>query len=197
MDVVKRCEICDELGYCDNGDECLACGGKGYQIVDTVDVTIRDGNPALNVKAYHFTHPNTVQERFGCSREEAEQVLQWAFDLARAEFWEEAQEIAHKYNLGKVYQEGRSGGWLVVSMNDDDGWSEEEADNWQAFEEEIKALKVSQCSDENTLALIEANRWLETGARQYNFFLKNGKAYCFVDLQAALDRAKRAFFEDV
>lgn len=127
-----------------------------------------------------------VEEHFKCSEQVAERALSWAWNVAVRNFWEEVEGIAKHY-LGehvKVWQEGRSGGWLVVEgLGPVEDWNALAVSRWARLvrwcEREIKWL-----SDwEQVRGEIEANRWAEEGAEEYNFVEgRSGKVTCLADV---------------
>lgn len=65
-----------------------------------------------------------------------------AEDIAREDGWERAKELAYDvWGSGQVqvYQEGRSGGWLVVhGLGDIDEWDAIEVSRWARFQRGVK-----------------------------------------------------------
>ncbi len=66
------------------------------------DGMCRGGNPAINVKVYHFPDIDAPDD-----------VLEHAWESVREGFWEEAIEVAHERGYSCVFSEGRSGGWML------------------------------------------------------------------------------------
>ena len=48
-----------------------------------------------------------------------EQEAEWLWTEYTERFWVDADIIAHAHGLDGVWQEGRSGGWLVGHLNDE------------------------------------------------------------------------------
>lgn len=75
--------------------------------------------PCINVKCYNFPSPEDVKDRYKCSDRTAMRCFEMLYECAQEEFWEEAGEkiveIFHD-DSASVYQHGRSGGWLSVSI---------------------------------------------------------------------------------
>ena len=142
---------------------------KGYTKADVTQHA--DNGPsqaAINVKVYTFPTAKQVIERFNCDLALANKALTFAFDAHQARFWEDAQLLAVE-RLGpcKVYSEGRSGGWLVVTphiggcslLGDVDSWDTPTLDNWALFERDTPELMKAYCSWAWVRESIEANGW--------------------------------------
>lgn len=151
-------------------------------------------HPAVNVKVRNFGNNKGVSEcgavmaAFKCSEAVAEKACEFAFDSACRAFWDGAQDVADEAfgkGVAKVYQEGRSGGWLVVhGLPDLESWDAVMLGKWRKFEREIKADVADHTSWEYAEDAIRANRWAEEGAFQYNFIDgPDGKVLCFADLE--------------
>ncbi len=142
---------------------------------------------AVNVKVKGlYPLEYKIEDEFNCSEETAEKALQFAFDSACDLFWnDEAQSIADDtfdYDV-KIYSAGRSGGWLIViGLPDFDTWDAINLSKWHSFENKIKAEVNYLTSWEAMKDAIDANRWAEEGAEQYNFYEKSdGESFCLVD----------------
>lgn len=119
-----ECEYCQE-----DGSVCDDCrqSQEETEIARIIDERegielysdgLRGGKPAVNVKLYgpyqaERTLPDDSSRRAYDLASDTERELGWE-DAGRS-WWEEAEEMAEAYGLEpkKVYQEGRSGGWLV------------------------------------------------------------------------------------
>lgn len=88
----------------------------------------REARPAVNVKVYAtINDPATVRawEEIGSALGDdpdlgvyagnAERLYRQAEEQAFARFWADAAEKAAELGLGPIEQEGRSGGWLVLT----------------------------------------------------------------------------------
>lgn len=145
--------------------------------------------PAINVKVYHFVSIYKVVDKFGCSEDQAERALQFAFDAAQERFWHDfAQEYAEDVfkESVKVYSAGRSSGWLIVDkLPDIETWDAIMLGKWRKFEKGVKREIEYYTSPEYVLDNIEANQWYKDGSEQYNFVdLANGKSACIADLKS-------------
>ena len=127
--------------------------------------------PAVNVKCYNFPDAYKIAPYFEADPEsaEVEKALEYSFESFRESFWEDAQNDA-KEIFGahvKVYSQGRSGGWLVVSeLKDFEDWDAIDLAKWRKFERWMKG-NVPDSSANWVQAIIEdieANTWLETPA---------------------------------
>lgn len=145
------------------------------------------GYPAVNVKVYHFPRAFKAIEHFHCTEEQAEKALEYAWNMAQTDFWEDAPNIAIDiFGKGiKVYSAGRSGGWLIVQGLDDiEYWDAVALAKWHKFEKAIKEAVKWYTSEEKVYEDIDANRWAEEGAEQYNYVeFKDGHSECVVDLK--------------
>jgi len=83
----------------------------------------------------------------------------------------------------KTWQEGRSGGWLVVDgLRPLKTWDAIDLMKWYRFQKAIKAAIKDLFEWENVKELVSANRWAEPGSQRYNFFqMKNGQIMCLCD----------------
>lgn len=156
--------------------------------------------PAVNVKVYHYPSADQIADHFGCSIEQAEQAGQFAFESAQHRFWNETAQMLADYILAPhfgpvtVYSAGRSAGWLIVEgltpryfQHDREAvtttWDAIDLAKWRKFEREIKAEVAYLTSWDYVRDDIEANRWVEEGARLYNFYeYSDGHSECFVDM---------------
>ncbi len=77
--------------------------GRSKQAKVNNSITLRDGQPAINVKVYNLQTPE------GISDSESERA--WERTVER--FWYEATCAAHERGYSGVFAEGRSGGWCV------------------------------------------------------------------------------------
>jgi hypothetical protein len=148
----------------------------------------RSSNPAINVKCRNFPCASDVSAKFKCSKETASKAIDFAYECACANFWEQVQEQAD-YHLGsgyKVYSEGRCSGWLVVhGMPDLESWDAIACAKWWRFEKVILGDIAYRCDVENVMTEIESNEWHKDGAEKYNFIdRKDGSTACIADLKA-------------
>lgn len=141
--------------------------------------------PAINVKCYDFAKGIDVAKDFNCSEEQAEKALEFAWEAACTQFWEDAQEIVTDiYGPVKCYSQGRSGGWLVVhGLPEFEQWNAINLAKWSSLCKRIKGLLDWLTSAEQTREAIESNRWHELGAEQYNFVYLNNETVCIADLK--------------
>jgi hypothetical protein len=145
--------------------------------------------PAVNVKVYCRT-PSTddVIDRWPeCDEKTAEKALEYAYEMAVENFWEQAGESA-KEIFGKhvkVFSEGRSGGWLVVDGLDDvKEWDAIALGKWAKLEKELKNDIKWRCQSEQVLGDIEANQWFKPLSERYNFMDSGGETIVIPDLKA-------------
>lgn len=130
--------------------------------------------PALNVKHYgqvEYTAQRIVKE-FGCDAETAERAVQFVYESAQEQFWEQARETLNYCWYGesvekmsrpwplKVEAEGRSGGWLVADgLPDVTDWGRSECLKWRKFarmmQEEMRYFATWEFGRD----MIEANDW--------------------------------------
>jgi hypothetical protein len=151
------------------------------------DSPFGDYSPAVCVKAplacfnngKGFPSVEDVVARFHCSEETAEKALEYVFESHAALFWEHAERIANDI-LGKVftdrrlavYQEGRSGGWLIVqyepinhlhgncnALPRIDEWDARQVAAWGRFEKAIGEAVDGYCDSASVFETIEANEW--------------------------------------
>ena len=155
--------------------------------------------PAVNVRCYAWPSPDKAMEAFGCSRALAEQALEYAYQSARANFWEDAQEWLADTAFGagacKIHAEGRSDGWLVVTgLPDVDAWDAVMLGKWAKFAKLVQSDIAERCEWANVCENIESNRWAEEGAELYNFRdVPNAPPVCL----AEVNRAKKAAIAQV
>ena len=118
-----------------------------------------DGHPAVNIKIRsirrdmerllplseggddHTTPPEFTLKWIDQNMEEGHQSESWT--IACEQGFEHAEEIAKELfgaNV-KVYQEGRSGGWLVVhGLGDVESWGPEDLEAWNTFGIRVQAI---------------------------------------------------------
>lgn len=165
--------------------------------METMEITtyaVRGGErvPAVRVKQYHFA-AGLTPANLNCSEAVFNMAIEYAWESAAARFWEEAGEMAeHHFGPGvRVEQAGRSGGWLLVrGLGPVEAWTETDRAAWDAFEAAIMVLMDYLSSAEYVKGEIEANRWNEEGAAQYNFFdTADGESRCIVDVKRERDAA--------
>lgn len=157
----------------------------------------RGGHPAINVKVRNFVMASQIADKFSCNEKIAEKAGEFAFNSAQVGFWEGIQENA-EYIFGsgiEVYQEGRSGGWLVIrGLPDIEEWDAVMLGRWHKFECECREEIKFFTSEEYVFDAIEANRWAEEGAEEYNFIdKKDGTHACMVDLNKNLANTRKEF----
>jgi len=146
------------------------------------------GNPALNVKVYHFPDIWDVMDHFNIDDEAlAEQALNYAFESHACSFWELASDmVAEIFPDTTMYSEGRSGGWLTVhGLDDVENWDAVMLAKWRKLARLVDAEIEYLSSPEQVFDAIEVNRWAEEGAEAFNFIdFKDGSSACIVDLKA-------------
>ena len=151
--------------------------------------------PAVNVKCYTWPSPDKAMEAFGCSRAVAEQAMEYAYQSEQERFWEDAQEWLADDVFGagacKIHQEGRSGGWLVVTgLPEVDTWDARQLAKWAKFARIVREDIVSRCDWSGIRENIEANRWAEDGAELYNFRdVPNAAPVCLAEVNRATKTA--------
>ena len=153
--------------------------------------------PTVNVKTYRqaYSWPMTsaIAARLGVSDALAEQASQYAYDSAQEAFWEnwkDADELAQYFaEPVEVWQDGRSGGWLIVDgLPELDSWNAVRVAKWAKFQRDVHADIAHRCALDTVCEDIVANRWAEEGAQQYNFRDTPSGVVCM----AEVIRAERA-----
>ena len=151
--------------------------------------------PALNVKCYAWPNADKAIEAFGCSRAIAEQAMEYAYQSEQERFWEDAQEWLADAVFGagacEIHQEGRLGGWLVVTgLPDVDTWDARQLAKWAKFARIVRADIASRCEWGSIRENIESNRWAEEGAELYNFRdVPNAPPVCLAEVNRATKAA--------
>jgi len=156
--------------------------------VDFHNEYYRPSNPAINVKVREHLHNHvaTIAERFKCSEKQAEKALDFAFEMATRDFWEQAEELVKEiFPDAQMYSEGRSSGWLAVhGLPDVDTWDDDMLAKWSNLEKAIKATMKYLCSAKYLLDAIESNKWYLEGAEEYNLYeKKDGSKVCIAELK--------------
>jgi len=133
----------------------------------------RSSTPALDIKVYRWpVDADDVAKRFDCSHETAQEALNFQFESAQGQFFEDAQERAREIWGAsiKVYTEGRSGGWLIVDgINTDlDTWDAIALAQWRSFARWVDAEIDGLLSEEAIYEDIESNQWHEEGSERFN-----------------------------
>jgi len=158
--------------------------------------------PALNVKTHGLRFP-TIQEtaeHFKCDEADAERALEFAVEAATGDFWRMIQEIAKDhfpdFAVG-VWQDGRSGGWLVVGgLPYAEDWDADMQEKWDRFAADVRADMKYRASKETLFEDIEANDWAKPMSERYNFVdTPNGKVVCLADVNAATAAFRKDYIE--
>jgi hypothetical protein len=131
----------------------------------------RGRQPAVNVKVGSYPGSAQVVERFGCSEETAQRALEYALEAAQEWFWQEDVTAFARFHLGpeyghkdhqrrRVWSEGRSSGWLVVSdLPPVEEWDGVMLNKWALFERAIRREVDHLSSWEWVEDMIAANEW--------------------------------------
>src|SRR3984957_11786357 len=118
-------------------------------------IEYHNGKLAINVKDHHLY---AQDDRFS---EYSQQALSVAYEDCKESFWNHfAPEVAEKFGYGKVFAEGRSGGWLVVE-NEPNGNEIEFTpkefkgliNKWENFHREILA-EVDYCCNDRLIEVL-------------------------------------------
>jgi hypothetical protein len=120
-------------------------------------IEYHNGKLAINVKDHHLY---AQDDRFS---EYSQQVLTMAYGDCQEAFWSRfAPYSAEKFGYGKVFAEGRSGGWLIVEnepSGDELEFTPKEfrelIDKWEDFQAEILAAMDYCCNERLFEILIE------------------------------------------
>jgi len=123
-------------------------------------------HPAINVKVrqWGYDAEQLMEDEPALDKVQAEAILQEVYTVHATGFWDDAQwKVEELWGRGlKVYQEGRSGGWLVVhGLPDVDEWDGKMLMKWRSLEVWAKAEVKHRCSIEaiketiGELALVE------------------------------------------
>jgi hypothetical protein len=145
--------------------------------------------PAINVKVGNFGVTSfDVMDKFDCDEDQADRALQFAFESAQHQFWEEIQEHAESV-LGKgvkVYSAGRSGGYVIVErLEEIKHWDAVAFAKWRKFVKEVLQQVEYLCSEAVILDAIVANEWHKLGSELYNFYeFVDGHSECMADMKA-------------
>ena len=163
---------------------------KGYKKDDIeiyYDRSFRGGKPSVNVKAYDFGRGLSEDDFPNCSEETFERAMEFAFEMAQENFWSEsAQELCDNYlQRGKVFAAGRQSGHLIVDGLDPvETWNAIMVNKWALFERAIRKTIKYLSSKATIKENIDANKWYEEGAEQYNFIdTKEGNSLCISGLK--------------
>lgn len=148
--------------------------------------------PVINVKCYSFGGDLTA-EKLNCSEETFQKAMEYAWDSACEQFWEEIQDMVQslfcdepKCGIVKVFQAGRSGGWLVVNegLPPIEEWDAIMVSRWGYLTREVGRQIDYFRNEEIVKDSIISNRWNEDGAEQYNFMdTKARETKCLVDIK--------------
>lgn len=132
---------------------------------------MRTGHPAVNVKVHTTPTTDDVVKRFKCSEAQAQRACEYCFTSMQQSFWENAESMAQEiFPNCKVYSEGRSGGWLVVhELPDVETWDAVMLAKWRRLEKLVQQEVKNACDENTWFESIEANKWYQEGAEQYNF----------------------------
>lgn len=118
--------------------------------------------PAVNVKVRHWgITPQDLDDRWGISLANAEDALEAYIEAARELFWHDIAPDQARDIFGEgveVFQEGRSGGWLVVEgLPSPETWDEDDRERWSEFRDNIKANIDDLTSPEQIEHWLEVN----------------------------------------
>ena len=171
------------------------------------DGPCRSSRPAVCVKVHDFgPTAQAVIDRFGCTEEQAEQAIQFAYQAAQQQFWHDwtepdesgepeydgkTQAVQHFGSGTTVYSEGRSDGWLVVDgLPDIETWDAVMLSKWRKFEKAILADIRYRCQTDEVMESIGSNEWWKEGAEEFNFIDgADGKTRCIADLKTEAIKA--------
>ena len=90
------------------------------------------GRPAINVKVHWAGAEVWPPELENCypGGIGPDEYVEVAFDGIASDFWATAEDMAARYRLGSIEQEGRSGGWLVFADFDPQDMTGDERRAW-------------------------------------------------------------------
>lgn len=127
-------------------------------------IEYHNGKLAINVKDHRIYAQDPPFEIY------SQKDLQTAYEDCKEAFWTHyAPKVAEKYGYGKVFSEGRSGGWLVVEksprlrlqdyLNDEQSPTlhkhiANEQTKWLDFSREILA-EMSYCYNDRLIELLK------------------------------------------
>ena len=132
----------------------------------------RGRRPAINVKCHNFPSVDKIAAHYGKDEDDADvsQAVDWLFELEQESFWQFARlQATEVFGRVKIYNEGRSGGWLVVDgLKDFDDWDAIDLAKWRKFERWIKGAIPTDNADwlSSMIDTIDANEWLLTSENQ-------------------------------
>jgi hypothetical protein len=168
------------------------------------DVDMYEGRPSIDVKDLHNPHPYTdlIEERFKCTRRQAENAAEWAYDNARDEFWDDVKLVGVEI-LGvsafDIEGWGRSGGHLVVNnyLLTDENFAK-----WQKFEEAVIEIYKELSDPDHILDQVDVNRYAEEGAERSNWRLvakSDGTKIpvCVIDIKKVADKAVQTYVDSL
>ena len=147
------------------------------------------GYPSVNVKVYHVgcTSEDVIAMFPGCTEEQADKALEFAWLMACESFWEYWGDPEYAYFPGdkpRVYSTGRSGGWLIVQgLAPVEEWDAIMVRKWAKFQKDVKEDVKYKMSKEALLEDIESNSWWKAGSSQYNFVDGNDGPVCLADVR--------------
>ena len=148
---------------------------------DDIQISYHQGTrglPMVNVKVYHWPILDV-----------SEKAAQFAWESQQDRFWEEVEDAAREiwHHTIKVYSAGHGGGYAVVSgLHNVESWDAIDVAKWSRFEKWCKMEIEYLTNKEELLDLIEANRWNEEGAEEFNFFdSPDGETICISEMKLA------------
>jgi hypothetical protein len=143
--------------------------------------------PCINVKVHQYgIYAPEVAEYFGCSEAVAEKAIEYCYESAQQQFWDEMPELAREiFGRCEVHSHGRSGGYLCVhGLPPMESWDAIMVGKWCKFANMVTAEVSYLTGRDYTLEQIEANQWAKPGAELYNFLDRAGETLCIADLKA-------------
>jgi len=154
--------------------------------------------PAVNIKVYRTPGIDAARkalEARGVAPRVVERALEWAFNSACRNWWDGEPEYCADCHLVpcegfssdyRIDQEGRSGGWLVVTgLGEPLDWTPEQVAAWDAFEGAIHESIERALEKGSILEEIDSNRWAEEFAQEYNFIDTASGCVCMADVNRA------------
>jgi hypothetical protein len=155
--------------------------------------------PAINVKNPRWPDLGELADIFFpgvpiTDEQEAalERASQFAYDQAARMFWEDVPELVRQHfpdlRDRDIMQEGRSGGWLVLDLDDPSDWTDEQHAAWAALEADIEADIKDRCVAADIAEDIRANDWLKPHAARYNFITTDKGDFCRADIIADVEK---------
>lgn len=143
--------------------------GQRYSKADVTfhsDGVGRRANPAINVKVRNWGYHDVdlMRDEPALDLEQCDAIIQSVYERHAVRFWDNAKlQVEILFGRGyTVYQEGRSGGWMVVhGLPDVEEWDAVMLGKWRSLESWAERYIKTLCSEGEIKTTIRVGRLVQ------------------------------------